>query len=117
MDCQEPMAEIEPTGAQAAMAPDASWVVVGKFENNSRARAAKDGLDSSNIPSMILPSDFHAAGSSLSVDSSRSPRSEREDQIKIMAPREFEIEASLILQALAQAQAKAFGSGKESDTV
>ena len=48
----------EPTGSGsgAAMMPDDSWLVVGGVVSHDQTRVAKGSLDSSNIPSMVLPS-------------------------------------------------------------
>ena len=66
---------------------------------------------------MILPSGFHASGDFSHVDRSRLPRLGSKGEIRIMAPREFGIEASLILQALARAQTDVFGGEEELDSI
>lgn len=97
-DCDEPLVEYSLSGGGAAMAPDDSWMVVGGVVSHDQTRVAKGSLDSSNIPSMVLPSKFAAFGSADSRPPVE-PNSPDEGSL-IMVPREFHEEALAILEAV-----------------
>lgn len=97
-DCDVPLKEHSSNGGGAAMTPDDSWMVVGGVVSNDQTRVAKGSLDSSNIPSMVLPSKFAAFGS-------ESPPQPVDTKIPnggslIMVPREFHDDALAILEAV-----------------
>jgi hypothetical protein len=97
-DCQETLVDVLPTATQAAVAPDDSWVVVGRVNSQFQSDIAKGSLDSGNIPSVILSSAFNAYGRGsgmsdigLGLNSSGSV---------VMVPREFQDEAVLLLEGV-----------------
>ena len=97
-DCDEPLVEHSLSGGGAAMTPDDSWVVVGGVVSHDKTRVAKGSLDSSNIPSMVLPSKFAAFGSEKPpqpIDASAPEKGSL-----IMVPREFHEDALAILEAV-----------------
>jgi len=100
-----------PDGAMArsfkAVGTNAQWVVVGQFEDLERATLAKDGLDSGNIPSVLLPPEFERPRGENADRRSVMARIKVNGSVALLAPREYETEACLILQALAQAESKA----------
>ncbi|MDH3891044.1 MAG: hypothetical protein OEV49_08150 [candidate division Zixibacteria bacterium] len=97
-DCDEPLVEHSLTGKGAAMMPDDSWMVVGGVVNHDQTRVAKGSLDSSNIPSMVLPSKFAVFG----TENPQPPIDPNgpDDGSLIMVPREFHDEALAILEAV-----------------
>jgi hypothetical protein len=98
-DCQERLvAGIAPPVQAAAVAPDDSWVVVGKVGNEYQSEMAKGSLDSGNIPSMILSSNFSAYGKG--VGSSNPLTLSIHEGIVVMVPREFKEEATLLLEGV-----------------
>ena len=97
-DCDEPLVEHSTKGGGAAVMPDDSWLVVGGVVSHDQTRVAKGSLDSSNIPSMVLPSKFAAFGG-------ESPNPPIDANIPdegslILVPREFHDEALAILEAV-----------------
>ncbi len=97
-DCDEPLVEHQAVGTSGAMVPDDSWMVVGGLVDHDQTQAAKSSLDSSNIPSMILPSKFAAFGQrKLSATTDPEPS---DGGSFIMVPKEFHEEASAILEAV-----------------
>ena len=97
-DCEVPLVEYSHTGRTAAMVPDDSWVVVGGVIDPEETQVAKGSLDSSNIPSMVLPSRigwFRSEGAP-----SRPTANDEDDGNLIMVPREFHGEAAAILDAV-----------------
>ena len=97
-DCDEPLVEHSVSGGGAAMVPDDSWMVVGGVVDNDQKRVAKGSLDSSNIPSMVLPSRFTGFGSDIPQQPARS--NSPDEGSLIMVPREFHEEALAILEAV-----------------
>lgn len=97
-DCDEPLEEYTLSGSGAAMVPDDSWLVVGGVVSHDQTRVAKGSLDSSNIPSMVLPSKFAAF-----VSENPQPPTDTnapDEGSLIMVPREFHDEALAILEAV-----------------
>lgn len=98
-DCQERLvAGIAPPVQAAAVEPDDSWVVVGKLGNEYQSDIAKGSLDSGNIPSVILSSNFSAYG--RGVGSSNPLALSIHEGIVVMVPREFKEEATLLLEGV-----------------
>lgn len=97
-DCDEALVEYSLSGQGAAMAPDDSWMVVGGVVSHDQTRVAKGSLDSSNIPSMVLPSKFAAFGN-VKLQAPSDTNSPDEGSL-IMVPREFHEEALAILEAV-----------------
>ena len=96
-DCNEPLVDELPTKATtAAVQPDDSWVGVCRVIGGSGASIAKGALDSNNIPSIVMSSQFSAFGGSLLPYAS--PKLGHGDIV--MVPREFVQEAELILEAV-----------------
>lgn len=97
-DCDEPLEEYSLTGRGAAMMPDDSWMVVGGVVSHDQTRVAKGSLDSSNIPSMVLPSKFAAFGNENPPQPAHAVGAD--EGSLIMVPREFHDEALAILEAV-----------------
>jgi hypothetical protein len=97
-DCDEALVEYTLSGRSAAMMPDDSWMVVGGVVSHDKTQVAKGSLDSSNIPSMVLPSKF-AAFRSENPQQPIDTNSPDEGSL-IMVPREFHEEALAILEAV-----------------
>jgi len=98
-DCQERLvAGIAPAVQAAAVTPDDSWVVVGNVGNEYQSDMAKGSLDSGNIPSVILSSNFSAYG--RGVGFANPPVLSTNEGIVVMVPREFKEEATLLLEGV-----------------
>lgn len=98
-DCQENLVEnIAPPVQAAAVSPDDSWVVVGKLGSEYQSEMAKGSLDSGNIPSVILSSNFNAYGRGVGSASPLVPSIS--DGIVVMVPREFKEAATLLLEGV-----------------
>jgi hypothetical protein len=106
-DCDVPLVEhtLPPRGS--AVLPDNSWVVVGDIVDREETKLAKGSLDSSNIPSMVLPSRIGWLGHTKVAD--RAKDAESEEGNLIMVPREYQDEAAAILEAVLGEDT--FGSG------
>ncbi len=97
-DCEVPLVNHSLAGRGAAMVPDDSWVVVGGVIDREETQVAKGSLDSSNIPSMVLPSRIGWFGNEGA--SSRPRANDEDDGNLIMVPREYHEEAAAILDAV-----------------
>jgi len=97
-DCGVELADVLPVNAQAAVSPDASWVVMGQVESTMKSDMAKGSLDSNNIPSVILSSTFNIAGKGFTGSGSLLQGGGAGNVI--LVPREFEEDALLILEAV-----------------
>ena len=97
-DCDVPLVEHKLPSRGSAVVPDDSWVVVGGIIDFEETKVAKGSLDSSNIPSMVLPSRIGWFGHTPT-----NPRPDPEDIDDgnlIMVPREYHEEAAAILEAV-----------------
>lgn len=98
-DCKESLVDsVSPAVQAAAISPDDSWVVVGKLGSEYQSEMAKGSLDSGNIPSVILSSNFNAYG--RGVGFAGPPGLSANDGIVVMVPREFKEEATLLLEGV-----------------
>ncbi len=97
-DCNVRLVDELPAHGQAAVMPDASWVVMGQVSSAMKSEMAKGSLDSNNIPSVILSSSFNIAGKGF-AGGGHLLQSGNEGNV-IMVPREFEEDALLILEAV-----------------
>jgi hypothetical protein len=106
-DCDVPLVEhaLPPRGS--AVLPDDSWVVVGDIVNREESKLAKGSLDSSNIPSMVLPSRIGWFGQIRPTR--RTKGVDGDEGNLIMVPREYQDEAAAILEAVLGEDM--FGSG------
>ena len=96
-DCNEPLVSHLPVESPtAAVRPDDSWVGVCRLTGNTRTGLAKGALDSNNIPSIVMSSQFTAYGEGINAVNALS--SSHGDIL--MVPREFQQEAELILEAI-----------------
>ena len=97
-DCKEVLKDSIGDSSSAARRPDDSWVVVGGVDRGYESEVAKGSLDSSNIPSVLMPpllqpptndpALFYMSGS------------DAVDAKLIMVPREFQEEAMIILRSV-----------------
>lgn len=96
-DCNRPLVNRRPGKMTAAIVPDDSWVIVGGVDSEEKSQMATGYLDSSNIPSVLMPwifsprpqpNDVYSFGNAMSQERSL-----------IMVPREFLHEAELVLEA------------------
>lgn len=98
-DCQETLVDsVAPPVQAAAVSPDDSWVVVGRVGNEYQSEMAKGSLDSGNIPSVILSSNFSTYGRGVGFASPLALSAN--DGIVVMVPREFKEEATLLLEGV-----------------
>ncbi|MBU8933584.1 MAG: hypothetical protein KOO62_06220 [candidate division Zixibacteria bacterium] len=97
-DCGVELVSNLPSLVSAAVTPDESWVVVGQVGSQMKTELAKGSLDSNNIPSMVISSSFGAFGKGMDFSSGLGLSSSEGNTI--LVPREFEIEAVLILEAV-----------------
>jgi len=97
-DCDVPLVEHSLPPRGSAVTPDDSWVVVGGVVDREATKVAKGSLDSSNIPSMVLPSRIGWFGQAAAGRTVRD--GETDDGNMIMVPREYHDEAAAILEAV-----------------
>jgi hypothetical protein len=98
-DCKEALVDtVESPVQAAAVSPDDSWVVVGKLGSEYQSEMAKGSLDSGNIPSVILSSNFNAYGRGVGFASPVVLSAN--DGIVVMVPREFKEAATLLLEGV-----------------
>lgn len=97
-DCNEELVSHLPASSptSAAVQPDDSWIGVCRVSGVTRAGLAKGALDSNNIPSIVMSSQFRAYGSDPMLQASLT---QGNDDI-LMVPREYADEAELILEAI-----------------
>ncbi len=96
-DCGEKLVESLPP-KMVAQSPDDSWVSVCRVGSVVKSEMAKGALDSNNIPSIVMSSSFSAHGKGLDYVSGLA-LSEAGGNV-IMVPREYRVEAELILQVV-----------------
>ena len=86
-------------GLRAAVVPDDSWVGICQIDGQIRSDLVKGALDSNNIPSVVLSSQFRALGSSTGFAlGPTNPLVGKNDVL--MVPREYRHEAELIIEAV-----------------
>lgn len=96
---QEPKEQLE-TSRPVAEAPDDSWVAVGKLSGTKILEQARQVMDSKNIPSVMIPAAF-AQPFNAPLDHERLFELSGFDDEKIMmVPRDFQIEAKLIMKSV-----------------
>jgi hypothetical protein len=96
-DCNEQLVSHLPvTTPSAAVQPDDSWVGVCRVAGGTRTGLAKGALDSNNIPSIVMSSQFTAMGGAKGLQAALG--SAQGDIL--MVPREYVEEAELILEAI-----------------
>lgn len=97
-DCNQSLVDELPVKTVTAEVPDDSWVVIGSVGNKMKSDMVKGSLDSNNIPSMVLSSSFSGRNgwSAVVSEMASSPKHGN----VIMVPREFEMEASLVLESV-----------------
>jgi hypothetical protein len=94
-DCNEKLVSAKKT-ATSAVSPDDSWVKVIDFVNRAAAGRAKETLDKSNIPSVIMS----AAFDNLHADRLRTEMLDAgADPCVILVPREFRDEAEIMIES------------------
>ncbi len=97
-DCNRPLVDQLPPEVTAAESPDDSWVVVGKVASQVKAEMAREALDSSQVPSVVLSSTFGAYGRGLDFQFGVG-NSDASGNV-IMVPREYREEALVVLEAI-----------------
>lgn len=97
-DCGVKLVSTLPPLVSAAVTPDESWVLVGQIGSQLKTELAKGSLDSNNIPSMVISNTFGAYGRGMDFSSGLG-MSSSEGNI-VLVPREFELEAAIILEAV-----------------
>jgi hypothetical protein len=96
-DCDVLLVEwIQPNGA--AVAPDNTWVEICTIPKGTMSILVKGALNSSNIPSEIVPNEFSARRKTRDSVSGRS-RSAGKGNI-ILVPDEFREDAIIVLEAV-----------------
>ncbi|UCD65124.1 MAG: hypothetical protein JSW34_06760 [Candidatus Zixiibacteriota bacterium] len=96
-DCGEPLVVRLSEQLAAAISPDDSWVLIGSVDSEAKAKVARGSLDSSNIPSVFLPSRLEAGRAPESVPTGLD-LSDSADLI--LVPKEFGEEARVLLEAV-----------------
>lgn len=81
-----------------AVSPDDSWVLVGGVNNETQSKVARGSLDSSNIPSVFLPSRLDTDGAPENLPVKSLGLVDTADLI--LVPREFGDEARVLLEAV-----------------
>ena len=98
-DCNnELIVQLEAT-RPVAEAPDDSWVVVGKLSGTKSMEQAQRIMDSSNIPSVMIPATFEKPFKAPSDDDRLFELSALDDEKLMMVPRDFKNEAKLIMRS------------------
>ncbi|MBU0984723.1 MAG: hypothetical protein KKA42_12675 [candidate division Zixibacteria bacterium] len=94
-DCSEGLIDsLSEVYAFAAVLPDDGWVGVCNLSSEIMTNLVKGALDTNNIPSVIAPAAFRELGRNESrPTSARTART-------VMVPKEFQNEASLILESM-----------------
>jgi len=96
-DCDEPLVSHLPMSTMsAAVRPDDSWVGVCRVADHNHTGLAKGALDSNNIPSIVMSSQFSSYDGGRNLQSALT--SGHGDIL--MVPREYVQEAELILEAV-----------------
>ena len=98
-ECNNELIEQLESTRPVAEAPDESWVVVGKLSGTKLLEQAKRIMDSNNIPSVIIPSSFAKPFKAPLDDDSLFELSGFDDEKLMMVPRDFKIEAKLIMRS------------------
>lgn len=97
-DCDERLV-LKLSGRPApAVSPDDSWVLVGGVNNETQSKVARGSLDSSNIPSVFMPSRLDADGAPEDLPVKSLGLVDTADLI--LVPREFGEEARVLLEAV-----------------
>ena len=98
-ECNNELIEQLESTRPVAEAPDDSWVVVGQLSGTKILEQAKRIMDSNNIPSVIIPSSFAKPFKAPLDDDSLFELSGFDDEKLMMVPRDFRIEAKLIMRS------------------
>ena len=96
-ECGDILAEQLPVASGAAVATDFYWTQICGVRSEARAESAKEALDSSNIPSVIMSSRFASRNRHQLVTSF--PGLEATDFSIVMVPKEFREEAEMVVEA------------------
>ena len=97
-ECNKGLIEQLESTRPVAEAPDDSWVVVGKMSGTKALEQAKRIMDSNNIPSVMIPSSFAKPFNAPLDDDRLIELSGIDDEKLMMVPRDFRIEAKLIMR-------------------
>ena len=87
-----------PENFAPAVSPDDSWVLVGGVSSEAKAKVARGSLDSNNIPSVFLPSKLETGAKPREIEIDPALKESGADLI--LVPKEFGVEARLVLQAV-----------------
>jgi predicted amidophosphoribosyltransferase len=99
-DCNEELIEKLKSSRPVAEAPDDSWVVVGKLSGNKILEQAKQIMETNNIPSILIPTTFAKPFNAPLDDDKLFELSGFDDEKLMMVPRDFQIEAKLIMRTV-----------------
>ncbi len=97
-ECNEELREQLESSRPVAEAPDDSWVVVGTLNDTKILEQARQIMDSNNIPSVLIPSTFAKPYNAPLDDDRLFELSDFDDERIMMVPRDFQIEAKLIMR-------------------
>ena len=98
-ECNKELMEQLQSTRPVAEAPDDSWVVVGKLSGTKTLQQAKRIMDSNNIPSVMIPAAFAKSFNAPLDDERLFELSGFDDEKLMMVPRDFKIEAKLIMRS------------------
>ena len=98
-ECNNELIEQLESTRPVAEAPDDSWVVVGQLSGTKLLEQAKRIMDSNNIPSVMMPSAFSKPFNAPMDDKRLFELSGYEDEKLMLVPRDFKIEAKLIMRS------------------
>ena len=98
-ECSNELIEQLESTRPVAEAPDDSWVVVGKLSGTRILEQAKRIMDSNNIPSVMIPATFAKPFNAPLDDDRLAELSGFDDEKLMMVPRDFKIEAKLIMRS------------------
>ncbi len=99
-ECNEELKEQLESSRPVAEAPDDSWVAVGKLSGTRILEKARQIMDSNNIPSVLIPAAFAKPFNAPLDDDLLFELSGFDDEKIMMVPRDFQIEAKLIMRSV-----------------
>lgn len=98
-ECNNELIEQLESTRPVAEVPDDSWVVVGKLSGTKLLEQAKRIMDSNNIPSVMMPATFAKPFKAPLDDDRLFELSGFDDEKLMMVPRDFRVEAKLIMRS------------------
>lgn len=97
-DCRVNLTETIDISKPVATVPDDSWISVAHIKSANQAQNAQKSLDANNIPSIIMPMTFSRLTSAANNSEEAIELIMQTEEILLMVPREYKIEAGLIIK-------------------